>query len=52
MCIRDRVKTDMGGPNAPLSAQDSARGLIQQIFTLNESNNGSFVSYDGKELLW
>lgn len=46
------VKTDMGGPEAPLSVEDSVRGLIEQILTLNESKNGRFIAYDGKELLW
>lgn len=46
------VETDMGGPNAPVSVQDSVHGLIEQILTLNESNNGCFIAYDKKELLW
>lgn len=46
------VKTDMGGPNASLSVQDSVQGLIKHIMSLNESNNGSFTSHDGNNLLW
>lgn len=46
------VQTDMGGPHAPLSVQDSAHGLIEQILTLSEHDNGCFVSYDGKKLPW
>ncbi len=46
------VKTDMGGPNALINAEQSVsgmRGLIES-FSLNQS--GSFVKYDGTPMPW
>lgn len=46
------VKTDMGGSHAPMDIESSCKQMIQTIFKLNESNNGSFIQYDGKSLPW
>ena len=46
------VQTDMGGPNALVSAEDSVRGLIGVIDGLNEDNSGGFFSFEGENLPW
>jgi NAD(P)-dependent dehydrogenase (short-subunit alcohol dehydrogenase family) len=54
------VKTDMGGPNAPLTPQESARSLVQTITGLTNAcrgercgvwgrtNRGSFQNPQGR----
>jgi NAD(P)-dependent dehydrogenase (short-subunit alcohol dehydrogenase family) len=46
------VRTDMGGPQAPVSPVDSARGLKQTIAAASLENTGKFIDYQGKELPW
>lgn len=46
------VQTDMGGPGATLTPQDSVAGLRSQIAALDRSRSGRFVAYDGRELPW
>lgn len=46
------VKTDMGGKNAPLDVESSCQKMIETICALDESNNGTFVQFDGKTLPW
>jgi tricorn protease len=46
------VSTDMGGPAAPLSPQESVAGLISVIERLEAANSGKFWSYSGEELTW
>ena len=46
------VKTDMGGPNAPLSIDESVEGMMQVIDTTDIRDTGKFLNYDGKELPW
>ncbi len=46
------VRTDMGGPNAPLTVQASVRGLRQRIAELDDSTSGAFLSHDGRRLPW
>ena len=46
------VHTDMGGPQAPVSPADSARGLKRVIENLRIENTGQFVDYQGQELPW
>ena len=42
------VRTDMGGPNADLSAIDSAKSLIKSFESLKFQDTGKFFNYDGK----
>jgi len=42
------VKTDMGGPNADLSANESAKSLIKSFGRLKFEDTGKFFNYDGK----
>ncbi len=46
------VRTDMGGPNAPLSVEDSARGLLREIARTDATLSGKFRDYVGNELVW
>ena len=46
------VRTDMGGPNAPLTTEQSARGIASVIRGLTPADNGAFVDYEGKPLPW
>jgi len=46
------VKTDMGGPNALISTEQSVSGIRQVISTLSMADSGKFFSYDGQEIPW
>ena len=46
------VKTDMGGPNAPVSIDESVEGMIRVIDTTDIKDTGKFLNYDGSELPW
>jgi NAD(P)-dependent dehydrogenase (short-subunit alcohol dehydrogenase family) len=46
------VKTDMGGPDADLEPEESARGLLRVIDGLTPIDTGRFLSYDGAEVPW
>lgn len=44
------VRTDMGGPNAPLVPDESAEGIIRVIQEAQET--GIFVDYAGRKMDW
>ena len=46
------VRTDMGGDQAPLSAEDSARQMLAVIDKLTLSDNGGFLGFDGNTRPW
>ena len=46
------VRTDMGGPNAPTTAQESALGIRRVIEGLTEADNGAFFSFEGERMPW
>jgi NAD(P)-dependent dehydrogenase (short-subunit alcohol dehydrogenase family) len=46
------VKTDMGGPGARLSAQQSVAALRRLIDTFGPAHSGKFYNYDGREYPW
>jgi len=46
------VETDMGGPNAPLTTNESVRGIMQRITEQNMSMSGRFVQFDGTPVEW
>ena len=46
------VKTDMGGPGAPVTPKASAEGLRRVIAALKPSDSGAFLNYDGAKLPW
>ena len=46
------VKTDMGGPNAMISAGQSVAGMRQVIARLTMADSGKFFGYDGQVIPW
>jgi NAD(P)-dependent dehydrogenase (short-subunit alcohol dehydrogenase family) len=46
------VRTDMGGPKAPLSPQESVTGMRGLIETFGPNQSGKFYNYDGREYPW
>ena len=46
------VKTDMGGPNAKLSAEESVGALRRLIAKIRPQDSGRFYNYDGREFPW
>jgi len=46
------VKTDMGGPNAPLTPSESVAALKRLIATFGLTHSGKFFHYDGREYAW
>jgi NAD(P)-dependent dehydrogenase (short-subunit alcohol dehydrogenase family) len=46
------VKTDMGGPNAMISAEQSVSGMRQVISGLSPTDSGKFFGYDGQVIPW
>jgi NAD(P)-dependent dehydrogenase (short-subunit alcohol dehydrogenase family) len=46
------VRTDMGGPKAPLSPQESVMAMRQLIDTFGPKHSGNFYNYDGREYPW
>ena len=46
------VRTEMGGPEAPLTAAESARGVLTQIDAAGFVDSGAFLDYRGKRWAW
>jgi len=46
------VRTDMGGPGAPISAEHSARGIRRVIQNLSARDHGRFLTWRGDEHPW
>ncbi|MGB2131428.1 MAG: SDR family oxidoreductase [Marinobacterium sp.] len=46
------VQTDMGGPNALVSAEESVRGMRTLIENLDQDQSGSFLDYRGELIEW
>ena len=46
------VRTDMGGPKAPLSPQESVTAMRHLIETLGPAQSGKFYNFDGREYPW
>ena len=46
------VKTDMGGPNAPVSIDESIKGMMKVIDATDIRNTGTFLNFDGQGLPW
>jgi NAD(P)-dependent dehydrogenase (short-subunit alcohol dehydrogenase family) len=46
------VRTDMGGPEADISVEESASGITRVIDQLTIANTGHFWNYDGSYLDW
>ncbi len=46
------VRTDMGGPGAPLEPEESVRGLRKVIAGSKQKDSGKFLSHDGAAIPW
>ncbi|ODA35618.1 short-chain dehydrogenase [Veronia pacifica] len=46
------VKTEMGGPNALITAEESVDGLLSVILESNTDKSGRFIDFRGDELPW
>ncbi len=46
------VKTAMGGANAPLSVEDSVKGMLEVLGSAKAEHSGKFFDYSGKEIPW
>lgn len=47
------VRTDMGGPNASTETSQCAQTLVGLMATFtNETYNGKFYHYSGREMAW
>jgi len=46
------VKTDMGGPNAMITPEQSVSGIRQVIKRLSISDSGNFFAFDGQIIPW
>jgi NAD(P)-dependent dehydrogenase (short-subunit alcohol dehydrogenase family) len=46
------VRTDMGGPNAPLDVETSVRGVVDTIAARRGQPGSAYVDYLGRDLTW
>ena len=46
------ARTDMGGPNASLSPEESVRGMKNVLAKLKTDESGVYLNYDGSLLAW
>lgn len=46
------VRTDMGGPNATYSTEESVAGLVNVIAGLDAGDNGRFYDFQGNPIPW
>ena len=46
------VRTDMGGLNASISVEESAKGIINSIENLTPNQSGTFFDYKGDAIPW
>lgn len=46
------VRTDMGGPTADISPEQSVSGMRHTIALLTRERSGRFFTYDGQEIPW
>jgi NAD(P)-dependent dehydrogenase (short-subunit alcohol dehydrogenase family) len=46
------VRTDMGGPGATLSVEESVRGIVDVLESRAGTGRHGFVDYRGNEVAW
>ena len=46
------VRTDMGGPSAPLGIAESVAGLLAVVDRLDPEDNGAFFDFSGERIPW
>ncbi len=46
------ARTDMGGPQAPLSPEESVAGMLNVIYSLSPKDAGRFIDRRGEDVPW
>lgn len=46
------VRTDMGGPSAPVTPEDSAAGMRKVVAGFDAKDSGAFRNFDGSPIPW
>ena len=46
------VKTDMGGPNAKITIDESVSAMVKTIMNLKTKDNGTFLRFNGEIIPW
>ncbi|XP_070617761.1 C-signal-like [Erythrolamprus reginae] len=46
------VKTDMGLELAPMTVEESTKGLVKVIAGLDSSSSGTFLTWEGNKIVW
>jgi len=46
------VRTDMGGEEAPLTTQDSVRGMLSTMSSLSNKDSGMILDWEGNKIPW
>ncbi|XP_054165646.1 C-factor-like [Oppia nitens] len=46
------LKTQLGGPTAPIDVNDGVKGVIKQIKLIDDNSNGKLVSHEGGLVPW
>jgi NAD(P)-dependent dehydrogenase (short-subunit alcohol dehydrogenase family) len=46
------VRTDMGGPKADLSVEESVESMLRTIGSLTAAKSGEYLNYDGAPIPW
>ncbi|XP_026531726.1 uncharacterized protein LOC113417511 [Notechis scutatus] len=46
------VKTEMGTDVAPVTVETSTKGLVKVIAGLDSSSSGTFLDYEGRNIIW
>ncbi|KAM6966288.1 C-signal-like [Tautogolabrus adspersus] len=46
------VRTDMGGEDGEIDAQESVEGMLRVLASLTEKQSGAFLDYKGKTVPW
>ncbi len=46
------VRTDMGGPNGLIDAEESVSGMLKVVDALGPAETGQFINYDGSAIAW
>lgn len=53
MCLHPGwVRTDLGGPHAPMDVDASTSSIVKLLPNLGEAHNGGFFQWDGKAMPW
>ena len=46
------VRTDMGGPSAPVTPEESAAGMRKVVAGFDVADSGAFRNFDGSPIPW